>query len=383
LVEVESKIRKIAVIVQKYGLVGGGERYVLELTERVAQNPHYEVHVLANEWLSASDRVIFHKIPILSFPRFLKPLSFAWFVKRKLAALNADIVHTHDRILEADVATLHGIPHRIWVKEVRKKSMSLFDRAAAWLETRLLTRSDCRKLLPVSGITKEKILLEFSVPPEKIEVIHPGVDLQKFSKDRRQCRKKIRKQFGVEESDLLILFVGMNFEIKGLDTLLSAIASAKAVSDSPKLKLLVVGKGNLKKYEGLSRELGLADDVIFAGVWEKNIEEIYLASDIFSMLSAFDTFGLAVLEAMASSLPVIISSHVGAKDLVEEGINGFIVEPEDADTVASKILFMENKDIRCKMGSQAYEVALRQGWDNIARQILYLYDQLLVNRESI
>jgi len=76
----------------------------------------------------------------------------------------------------------------------------------------------------------------------------------------------------------------------------------------------------------LAQKLAIEDDVIFTGTWINNIEMIYLSSDFFAMPSEFDTFGMVFLEAMSASLPVIVSDNVGAKDLVEDGVNGFVVE---------------------------------------------------------
>ena len=371
-----SKVYKIAVVVPKYGLIGGGERFVLELTERIALNHRYDVHVFANKWRPQSDRITFHKIPVISFPKFLTTISFAWFANRKIAKMNFDIIHTHERIFHADIFTMHGVPHRFWVKKVRRKNMSLFDYGTSWVEKSLVNNGKCRMFLPVSGITKEKFLQEFKVDPKKVQVIYPGVDIDRFNKlDRETCRRQIRKQFGIDETDMIVLFVSMNFELKGLDNLMAAMALTKSKHPSEKLKLLVVGKGNEKKYGRLAQELGIKDDVIFTGVWKDNIEQIYMASDIFSMLSRFDTFGMAVSEAMSASLPVIISDNVGAKDLVRDGINGFVVNRKDIDLISSKIGFMLNKENRQNMAKEAYKEAMKHTWDEMAKKVLKIYDE--------
>ena len=371
-----SKVYKIAVVVPKYGLVGGGEKFVLELTERIVSNHRYDVHVFANKWRPQSDRITFHKIPVISFPKFLTTISFAWFANRKIAKMNFDIIHTHERIFHADIFTMHGVPHRFWVKKVRRKNMSLFDYGTSWVEKSLVNNGKCRMFLPVSGIAKEKFLQEFLVDLEKVQVIHPGVDIDRFSKfDRNVCRREIRKRFGIDEADRVVLFVSMNFELKGLDNLMAAMALTKSKHPSEKLKLLVVGKGNEKKYGKLAQELGIKDDVIFTGVWKDNIEQIYMASDIFSMLSRFDTFGMAVSEAMSASLPVIISDNVGAKDLVRDGINGFVVNRKDIDLISSKIGFMLNKENRQNMAKEAYKEAMKHTWDEMAKKVLKIYDE--------
>jgi len=371
--------RKIAVVIPKYGLLGGAERFAYELTERLSLNEKYEFHVFANKWQSDSDRITFHKVPIIRFPRFLTTISFAWFANRKISKMNFDLIHTHDRIFDADIFTMHGIPHRVWVNEVRKKSMSLFDCATCWVEKHLINNTRCKKFLPVSDLTKEKFLQEYRINPEKLQVIHPGVDIDKFHRlDRERCRKEIRKQFKIDPFDIVILFVSMNFEIKGLDYVMAAAGKAKTSYPSQNLKLLVVGKGDYKKYGVLAQKAGIKDNVIFAGVHKENLEKIYLASDIFMMLSRFDTFGMTVLEAMAASLPVIISSNVGAKDLVKEEINGFLIENTgDAEQISNKMGFMLNEENRRRMAKAAYNTALTNTWGLTAKKVELIYEELI------
>ncbi len=371
--------QKIAIVIPKYGLLGGAERFTYELTECLSLNEKYDFHVFANRWKSSSDRITFHKVPIIRFPRFLTTISFAWFVNRKISKMNFDLVHTHDRIFDADIFTMHGIPHRIWVHEVRRKYMSLFDRATCWVEKRLVNNARCKSFLPVSSLTREKFLQEYRIDPEKLQVIHPGVDIESFQGvDREHCRREIREQFKIDPSDIVILFVSMNFEIKGLDYVIAALGKAKTSHPSQNLKLLVVGKGDYKKYGVLAQKAGIKDNVIFAGIQKENLEKIYLASDIFMMLSRFDTFGMTVLEAMAASLPVIISSNVGAKDLIREEKNGFIIEDStNADMICDKLGFMLDNKTRVTMAKEACSTALNNSWNTVAKRVENIYEKML------
>ena len=371
--------KKIAIVIPKYGLVGGAESFVYELTERLSLNEKYEFHVFANRWQSGSDRITFHKVPIIKFPRFLTAISFAYFAGWKISKINFDLIHTHDRIFDANIFTMHGIPHRIWAHEVRRKSMSLFDCATCWVEKYLVNNTRCKIFLPVSSLTKENFLQEYKIGSEKIQIIHPGVDIARFQGfDREHCRKETRGHFGIDPSDIVILFVSMNFEIKGLDYVIAALGKAKTSYLSQKLKLLVVGKGDYKKYGALAQKAGIENNVVFAGVQKENLEKIYLASDIFMMLSRFDTFGMTVLEAMAASLPVIISSNVGAKDLVKDGINGFVIEDTtNTDMICNMIGSMLDSKTRITMAEEARNTALNNSWDSVAKRVKDIYEEML------
>jgi UDP-glucose:(heptosyl)LPS alpha-1,3-glucosyltransferase len=363
-----SDVHKIAIAIPKYGLVGGAEHFVAELTKRIALNPRYDIHVFANRWSSNSPRVAFHKVPVINFPKFLTTMSFAHFAKNKMARMEFDLIHAHDRIFVADIYTMHGIPHRLWIHEVRKKNMSLNDHATEWTE----------KIL-VSNLAQEKFLQAYHIDTGSTLVIHPGIDAGRFrSLDRELCRREIRSLWGIGQADVVILFVSMNFDIKGLDPLMAAVAKTKSNCPEEKIKLLIVGKGEEKKYRRMAKSLGIGDDVIFAGVHKEKLEPIYMASDVFSILSKFDTFGITVLEAMAASLPVVVSGNVGAKDIVKKGINGFVIEERtDIDAISEKIGLLLNREVRIRMGEAAYETAMNNSWEAVARKYELIYDELL------
>jgi UDP-glucose:(heptosyl)LPS alpha-1,3-glucosyltransferase len=369
-----SETLKVGVVIPKYGLVGGGEKFVYEITERLARDPAFDVHVFANRWRVNDSRASFHRVPIITFPRFFSVLSFAWFAARQIEKVGIDVIHTHERIFEADVFTMHGIPHRLWIKTVRKKHMSLFDRAYDYIERRLVEGIRCRHFQPVSELTREAFMSEYDCRGKAIEILYPGIDPEPFTtRDRAHCRNEIRRRYGFSESDRIVLFVSMNFEIKGLDHLMEGIAAAKQKVAGEALKLLVVGKGNVRKFEHLATTLGIADDVVFAGVCEDGIEQIYLGCDIFSMLSRFDTFGLTVLEAMAASLPVLISHQVGARDLVTQGENGYVVERTDKQAVSRCLRLLVDDENMIRMGRQAHLTARQFRWEQPVDQLKTIY----------
>ena len=377
-------IHRIAVVIPKYGLIGGAEQFVAELTERVALNRHYEMHVFANKWTVHSEHVTFHKVPAITFPKFLTTPSFAWFAGRMIARVGFDLVHAHDRIFEADIFTMHGIPHRLWAQEIRKKRMNLYDYATDWVERALVGNKKCRLFLAVSSLTKEKFLQVYTTTnPESVQIMHPGVELERFQKlDRPSCRRQIRESYGIGPDEIVFLFVSMNFEIKGLDKLMAALAIVKTGNPGQKFTLLVVGKGDVRRYAELAGKLGLADRVVFAGIMDKEkLDKTYLASDIFSILSKFDTFGMVVLEAMAASLPVIVSDRVGAKDMLTEGVNGCIIDEEDDPVkISEKISPFLDRKKSFLMGQEAYRKARDCTWEQAARRLESIYEEMVAGK---
>jgi len=170
----------------------------------------------------------------------------------------------------------------------------------------------------------------------------------------------------------------MNFAIKGLDHLLGGLGRLRAGSPGKRFRLLVVGRGDEKSYRRMARDLGIGDTVVFTGaVAKEKLPELYLAGDLYAMLSRFDTFGMVVLEAMAAGLPVLISGSVGARDIVREGENGFVVEnPADPEAIAERIETMLHGDARERMGREALKTAAENSWDIAVAKVLTVYEEI-------
>ncbi len=368
-------------VIPKYGLIGGAEGFAAELTERIAENHRYDIHVFANRWQSYSSRILFHKIPVISTPKFLTTFSFAYFANRLISKTHFDLVHTHERIFQADLFTMHGIPHRLWVAEVRKRNMGLFDRVTKWVEKSLVQNQRCKRFSTVSHLAKETFLREYpQIDSNQVQIIHPGVDFQRFQiLNRDECREEIRRHLRLTPREFLILFVSMNFEIKGLTELMAGLAKLKSKHHVNRFKLLVIGKGNVKKFGKLARQLEITDHILFLGVVPREeLIRFYIASDVFSMLSKFDTFGISVLEAMAASLPVIISNNVGARDIVRQGENGFIIaNPSFAEEIADRIASLTDEGVRRKLGKESRITAGNHGWEAVAQRVQALYEEIL------
>lgn len=375
-------MQKIAVVIPKYGLLGGAEQFVAELTDRLVEcNKHnLDFHVYANRWEESTTPITFHRIPIISFPKYLTTISFAYFIRRQIERDNFSLVHSHERIFAADIFTLHGIPHRYWVRNIRRKQMSLYDLTTAWVEKQLVYKGNCKKFIAVSNLTKDIFLQEYKIDPSLVDVIHPGVDLHDYDRlDKAAVRSNIRRELGINDTEPVILFASMNFEIKGLDEIFLSLSKLKTQNHD--FKFIVVGKGNLKKYTKLAQKAKISSNVIFTGpVSKEKMASMYLASDLYIMLSKFDTFGMVVLEAMAAGLPVIISNNVGAKDLVQEGKNGFIItDSADSDYIATKIALLCDESKRRPFAENAYKTATQNTWDSVTAKYNELYMSIIAN----
>jgi len=132
----------------------------------------------------------------------------------------------------------------------------------------------------------------------------------------------------------------------------------------------------------LAQEAKIIEDVIFTGpVNKEKLIKMYLAGDFYIMLSKFDTFGMVVLEAMAAGLPVIISGNVGAKDLVQEGKNGFVINDiKDSDYIAAKIALLCDENMRRPLAKKAYQTATHNTWNQVAAKYQNIYREVLAQK---
>jgi UDP-glucose:(heptosyl)LPS alpha-1,3-glucosyltransferase len=243
--------------------------------------------------------------------------------------------------------------------------------ATAWVEKKGILDQPGNRILPVSNLVRKELLNVYDIPECRMQVIHPGVSMGRFKGGRgEEWRSEIRQRHGLAPADLVVLFVGMNFEVKGLETVLKGIAQ---VAGERRPKLVIIGKGDSGRYLRMAAELGIRKQVVFAGI-ANEVEKYYHASDIFVLPSLFDTFGLVVLEAMAAGLPVIVSEKVGAADLVQDGVNGFVLKAGGASSdLAQTFKRLENKETRLEAGKRAQETALLYSWDRTASQTAELY----------
>ena len=376
-VHVPSSPRRIAVVVPKYGLAGGAEQFASALTERLARSTPHEFHVFAHQWREVpGSPVHFHRLRQWRWPRCIRPWAFAVVAERALRKNHFDLVHSHDRIFRADVFSLHCTPHRFWVRDIRAKAPSLFDRAMIAMERRMISENPAATFLPVSSLSADLFRCEYPQIKGRWDIMPPGVDYERFAGvDRGSYRDNIRTRYGIAADAFVVLFVGMNFEHKGLDAVMASAAEAKKqLSGGRRLHLLVVGKGNVAKYSALAARLGLASSVTFTGAITSGLDQYYRAADCLMLLSAFETFGMVVLEAMAAGLPVIISRNVGARDLVRTGVSGFVANcGDDVNALAGHILSLSCPVENQLLGSVGASIAAEHDWTKTAAKMAEFY----------
>lgn len=156
-----------------------------------------------------------------------------------------------------------------------------------------------------------------AIDPNRVRLAHPGA-----------VRCAFRNRLGIEPTDLVALFMGHNFALKGLKPLLHALAARNRQGRRP-IRLLVCGGGSVASYRRIAQRLGLGETVHFLG-FHPDIRECYAASDLFVLPSYYDPCSLVVLEALAAGLPVITTVQNGASELMVDGKEGYVLTSPDA-----------------------------------------------------
>ena len=375
---------RIAVISQQYGTLGGGEIFAREVTERIARRGHFEMHVLSRKWESDCREATFHRVPMWGVPRQLIPTAFAWMASRMARRMGCDLVHAQSRVADADVFSVHWVPHSFWTRETLRRKPRWSDRLRIRLDDGMLRDQLDRTFMPVSNLQKQVFEAECGQLPGTWTIVHPGVDTARFAPERLAgLRDAARRELRLPPDAVIALFVGMNFESKGLDTVVRAVGEARRRDAARRVHILVVGRGDERRYQQMATQSGCPDCITFAGAQREGIERFFAAADLFMMPASFETFSMATLEAMAAGLPVIVSDRMGVRDLVRDGENGFVVTAEEMDQAcARRLVRLLDEGVRKAMGEAARKTAQAHAWDRVADAVEAVYQDRLARLKA-
>jgi len=221
-------------------------------------------------------------------------------------------------------------------------------------EEKILKNS--KMIIAVSHEVRDQILAYYHIPVEKIVVIPNGVDLARFKPDTEK-RARIRNELNIKKDDVVLIFVGNLFEIKGLDYVLDAIRSL------PEIRLIVIGEGvNFPSYKRRISEEGRDHQVHLLGTVLKDTEDFYAAADVFILPSESEGFPLSALEAAASGLPLITTRVGGLRELVVDGKNGFLIQRDATEIRETLHRLVKDVPLMMRMGERSREKAQSYSW---------------------
>jgi glycosyltransferase involved in cell wall biosynthesis len=183
----------------------------------------------------------------------------------------------------------------------------------------------------------------------RIEIIRPGLDLQKFSPSIGNLEERSSLRRGASR---LVGAVGRLTEQKAFDVLIDALPSLLA--EEPATRILIVGEGPKRRnLQEQARRLGVEGKVVFAG-YQHDLVPFYQAMDVLALPSKHEGFGIVLIEAMAQGIPVVAARVVGIEDAVQDGENGLLVPYGDHEALASAISRVStDPDLRHRLCSSA------------------------------
>ncbi|MDH4137896.1 MAG: glycosyltransferase [Anaerolineae bacterium] len=253
------------------------------------------------------------------------------------------------------------------------------------VETEIVHFSD--RLVAATPSEKAQLTWLYGADPHKISVISPGVDLRRFHPIDKNLAKTA---IGAPEHNRLILFVGRVEPLKGIDTLLRAMALvAQRHPDWTCNTCVAIIGGNpsqgeqaenaeMARLQALRAELGIGDLVTFLGAKDQDtLQYYYSAAEMVIMPSHYESFGMVALEAMACGTPVVASEVGGLAFVVRDGVTGFHVPERDPEALAAKVERLLSDDVlRMRLGRRAACWAESYGWPVIADRLLDLFHEL-------
>jgi len=209
---------------------------------------------------------------------------------------------------------------------------------------------------------KNSELGKFWKDGDKFRVLPNGVDVSKFKPG--DVDFEFKKMLNIKPDEKIILFVGgldKAHYFKGVPNLIKA---AKIIEDL-NFKIVIAGSGNLlSEYDGLARSIGVKDKILFAGsVSEKALVKLYRLAYLTCLPSEdkSESFGIVLVESMASGTPVIASNLPGVCSVFEDGISGFLVESKNPKDLAEKISYMiKNTSKREEMSHNCLELVAKK-----------------------
>ncbi len=360
--ERENRPLKIAILLDKFLPSRGGERYFSFLCEELTIRGH-EVHLFATETEAVGGlpyRV--HKIPVWRYPAWLRALSLWRYGSGTLTRQGFDIVHAVAQVRAATVLNPHGGVERAYLRQefasIGNPLYYAYKLLKRYLSVRHYLEIALQKRLYAAGGRgpprdrhlghgQGDIINYYAYPADRISVVFNTVDLDRFHPRMRDVhRAGKRAELGLGEESILLLFAGNNFRLKGIETLIRALALLTAQFPDRDFRLLVAGRGRPGRYRRLMKELGVAARVVFTGPLSP-MEHYYAAADIYVHPTFYDSCSLTVLEALATGLPAVTTRFNGAAQVIASQEGGMVIDdPADAAELAAAVALYADPEKR-------------------------------------
>ncbi len=266
------------------------------------------------------------------------------------------------------VGTNHFMPDNVLgyiPKPLRSVSASMM-----WKEcAKVYNRLDCVIAPSQAGLD---LLLKAGLTAP-VRVVSNGIDVRQYSKS--PVSEDLYDKYRIRRGVPTFIVVGRLEKDKKADVVIRATVEA---AESADLQTIVVGKGkDQAEFWELSRRLGADGKVVFTGyVPDEDLRGLYNLADVYAGPGVAELQGLAVMEAMASGLPILAVNAVALPELVEDGVNGYLFDATPEDLARKMLLMLESRDLRESMGRNSLDRVKSHDMPFVLREVEELYGEL-------
>ncbi|MCR4344578.1 MAG: glycosyltransferase family 4 protein [Candidatus Scalindua sp.] len=216
-------------------------------------------------------------------------------------------------------------------------------------------------IIAVSDEVAKSTLKWYFVERRKVYTVHNGVETNLFRPDQEQ-REHTRKALAILNKEKVLLFFSVVTKQKGLHLLIKALPTI--LKNNKCVKLMIIGEGEyLDEARLMVEQSGLEDHAFFTGHIPREMASHYInASDIFIMPTLRqEGLPFSLIEAMACQKPVIVSRIGGISSVIDDGINGLLIQPGDVSKLAEKVIFLlDNKDFSDKLAKNGRDKVVQK-----------------------
>lgn len=374
---------------------GGCETYIAALARRLVADGH-QVHLYACRWDATAlpERLHYHQIQTPGGPRFLRPWLFGSACVKALAAAQHQVSIGFDKTWGQDILYPQGglyvasmaqnfLKHRQpWLRHLAR-CMKVFD-LTHWsykmIERRQYLGATRPLVIAISEMVRGHFEHYYGIDGDDLRVVRIATDPHRFDEhDRPRRRVEQREQWGFRPDDVVMLFAGMNYRLKGLEPLLRA--AALLPRESP-FRVLVVGGPQTGRFKGLAKRLQIGERVHFAG-YCSDMRNAYFASDFFVHPTFYDPCSHVVPEAMACGLPVITTRYNGASELMHPPKEGLVIDdPHDHARLANCMQQMLDPVRRASCSQAARRAAAQWTFEHHYRQMLAVFQEAAARKKA-
>ncbi len=370
---------RVLYVIDQIRQLGGAERMLIEMANRLAQD-RYSCSILTFDLdpdLSALSKL---SVPLRSLPL---RRTYDWNAAKAAIKLRQiiknekiSIVHTFfetSDLWAAPIAKFAGAPFLI----SSRRDMGILRDGKHHLAYPFANRI-FDKVLVVSNEVKKFAMEHDRLPAKQVEVLYNGVDFSEI--DKQIHAYSVREVLGIPTAAPIISLLANIRRLKGIDVLIQS--AVKVCAEFPATRFLVAGAtlepDTMKDLEHAVACLGLGDNFLFPGQLSNPYPLLY-GSDVFVLPSRTEGFSNALIEAMACGLPCVATRVGGNAEAIEEGISGYIVQSEDPDALADRILrLLRDPEAARRMGNSARESARKRfDIDAMMSRLMNVYDELL------